>query len=505
MFKQMKKKILIFYLLLIIIPFVSAEVIYLDDLTIHQKAAQMVFQQKHLYMDPQVDPYVGGIISGLMNPNDSDTLENRTAAYQNYADQMQIRAFFAGDIEGGPAGPGGYSFPWKNFSHAGAIETPGEAEQLGRSIGSEMALVGYNLDFAPVADIGDDLPEFWTQTRCFGNTSAEAIPKIEAFINGLRSQGIFATMKHFPGRTLLNQENGEPCATHSHPCYHNITLDDVEPYHQIDTDFVMVSHVITTGEVDSEGIPGTVSPGTIDYLRNLFDGIIVTDSMIMGGVSSFYENNESQMYIDSIKAGLDMVLTPDPDIAWNAIEAAVQSGELTEARLDESVTKILELKGYTVINENSSGPVFIGPNMASRSDLINYFSEVVGGGRDVLAVYGAIANASDSTTAYQVGVYLGSIGLDPMRTVIKNDMQVVEQDYSDYVILALGGPCANQAAYDIRFNYKGITPSSCREGFPDDNFVFETLNKDGETHLMIAGWEAQHTLAAGDYVAGLSS
>ncbi|MFH1133601.1 MAG: PIG-L deacetylase family protein [Nanoarchaeota archaeon] len=153
----------------------------------------------------------------------------------------------------------------------------------------------------------------------------------------------------------------------------------------------------------------------------------------------------------------------------------------------------------------TNDPLFRGPGMASREDLIRYFEDIKNGGRDIVAVYGRTAAPSDPTTAFQVGTYLGSIGLDPLRVSISSDQDITEEDYGNSVLLALGGPCANSVAYDIMYTLKGNPGAGCIENFPQDSYLFETVDHGGALHLMIAGWSAEDTIAAGNYVAGLGS
>ncbi len=115
----------------------------------------------------------------------------------------------------------------------------------------------------------------------------------------------------------------------------------------------MVSHIITTGEVDSEGIPSVVSPKVYADIRKEFDGLIISDEIHMLGLKSFYENLDD-MYIAVFKAGNDIVLNfdRDPNEVYRMIKViadAVRRGEIEEDQIDASVTRILEAKGFRVV------------------------------------------------------------------------------------------------------------------------------------------------------------
>ena len=126
-------------------------------------------------------------------------------------------------------------------------------------------------------------------------------------------------------------------------------LQEVEfvPFRRLaeeDIDLMMVGH-ITMPNVTDDGLPASLSKEAIDSLREELDyeGIVITDAMNMGAIVEYYPDGEAA--VKTVEAGVDIVLMPaDLDDAYNSLCEAVQTGEISENRLDESVERILSLK-----------------------------------------------------------------------------------------------------------------------------------------------------------------
>jgi beta-glucosidase-like glycosyl hydrolase len=139
-----------------------------------------------------------------------------------------------------------------------------------------------------------------------------------------------------------------------------ITEEDLYPYKRLtekgNLEAIMVSHLITFGEVNSEGKPSVSSERIVDGIREMgFNGLIVTDEINMMGVSKFYDTRD-EMYVDIFKAGPDLVLNffQDPNEIYHMIKVvkqAVKDGIISEERIDASVKRILEAKGFNVMYE----------------------------------------------------------------------------------------------------------------------------------------------------------
>lgn len=235
--------------------------------------------------------------------------------------------------------------PVENMSHYGKLNDYSATYEAGRTIGGYLFDYGFNVNFAPVADVNV------SETNELGNRIFSSDPLVvsdmcTAMIKGLKSQKIEATLKHFPG---LGAGTGN---THNETVEIDRTYDELiitefpafKGGIEAGADFVMVGHQIMSAAGDK--LPSDLSPVVVnDWLReNLnFEGIIVTDSQSMGAISNNYTSDEAA--IMSIKAGVDMILMPvDLRVAVDGVKAAVESGEITEERIDESVIRILEKK-----------------------------------------------------------------------------------------------------------------------------------------------------------------
>ena len=233
----------------------------------------------------------------------------------------------------------------EDMSYYGKLNDYNTTYEAGRTIGGYIADYGFNLNFAPVADV------YISETNELGNRIFSSDPLVvsdmcTAMIQGLKSHKIAATLKHFPG---LGAGTGN---THYTTVEIDRTLEQLEIAEfpafkggiEAGADFVMVGHQIVSAAGDN--LPADLSPVVVtDWLREKmnFEGIIISDSQAMGAITSTYTSDEAA--IKSIEAGVDIILMPnDLRAAIDGVEAAVKSGDLTKERIDESVIRILEKK-----------------------------------------------------------------------------------------------------------------------------------------------------------------
>ena len=295
--------------------------------------------------------HVGGIVYFQYNGNIDDPV--RTAQMSNDIQACAIGAGGAGvpilismDQEGGRVTriTGGTDFPGN--MGLGAARSPSTAYLAGSVIGSEIRAIGGQMDLAPVLDVNNNPLNPVIGVRSFGERASLASELGIAYTHGLQSAGVIATGKHFPGHgdTAVDSHTGLPIVT-----YDFATLDNVhgKPFRDAiaaGLDAIMSAHIVVTC-LDPDR-PATLSPAVMTgYLRgNLgFDGVIMTDSMGMAGITAGY--TVEQATVMAIQAGVDLLsLPPDLNRAIAAVQAAVQSGDITQARIDQSVARILALK-----------------------------------------------------------------------------------------------------------------------------------------------------------------
>ncbi|MEE1228325.1 MAG: glycoside hydrolase family 3 protein [Lachnospiraceae bacterium] len=222
-----------------------------------------------------------------------------------------------------------------------------EAYKVGKTIGKEIGELGFNVDFAPVADITTNENNTEIGERSFGSDKELVSKMVAAEVKGLESQNVSATLKHFPGQGDLEED--------THRGYANLgkTIDllrktEFAPFRSgIDAgaDFVMVSHASVKNVTESHN-PSSLSHLIVsDILRDElnFDGVIITDAMNMKSITKFYDADEAA--VKAVKAGNDIVLMPDDfPMAYQGILDAVKEGELSEDEIDKAVQHILTVK-----------------------------------------------------------------------------------------------------------------------------------------------------------------
>lgn len=317
---------------------VKNKVVDLQKLTLEQKIAQMVVVvgAKENYW-PWRNMQLGGI---HLFARQTEHIFNNTIIDFQY--QMAIPFFVTADLEG-CVSPFGFI---RQFTPASEINTVEEAFEKGVEEGQFLYKLGFNLNFAPVVDLKDDI---W-KCRSFPGDETTISELAQAYLTGLQTQQVLATAKHYPGKTLIVKD------PHKYVVAAEIGKKDVYPYGYLvekgDVKAIMVSHIITSGEVDSGGVPSVVSKKVLDELRAHYDGLIVSDEIHMLGLKNFYSSVDD-VYIAVFKAGNDLVLNfdKDPNEIYRMIQVvktAVERGEIPEAQIDASVTRILEAKGFTV-------------------------------------------------------------------------------------------------------------------------------------------------------------
>ncbi|MFE9607149.1 glycoside hydrolase family 3 protein [Streptomyces sp. NPDC006012] len=229
----------------------------------------------------------------------------------------------------------------------GAGGSRADARTLGRISGAELRAMGVNQDYSPDADVNVNPANPVIGVRSFGADPDAVAALVAAEVTGYQSAGVAATTKHFPGHgdTAVDSHYGFPVITHSRDQWEKLDAVPFRAAIRAGIDSIMTAH-IQFPALDDSGDPATLSrPILTGILRGelAYDGVVVTDSLGMEGVRTKY--GDDRVPVLALKAGVDQLLNPPKlDVAWNAVLTAVREGELTEARLDESVLRILRLK-----------------------------------------------------------------------------------------------------------------------------------------------------------------
>jgi len=242
------------------------------------------------------------------------------------------------------------------FPHAMAFGATGKtsyAQDFGRISAQEARAVGVQWNFFPVADVNSNPANPIINTRAFGEDPQQVGDLVAAYIQGAQANGLLTTAKHFPGHgdTETDSHLGFARVGGDQARLQSVELPPFRRAIAAGVDSVMVAHVTVPALEPDPNRVGTTSPKIVDELlkRQLgFHGLVITDAMEMQGLTRLYtESNQSlgRAAVDAVKAGNDMLLVPlDLQSSINAIVAAVNSGEISQSRIDDSVRKILHAK-----------------------------------------------------------------------------------------------------------------------------------------------------------------
>ncbi|MEV6305635.1 glycoside hydrolase family 3 N-terminal domain-containing protein [Actinoplanes sp. NPDC051861] len=230
----------------------------------------------------------------------------------------------------------------------GAGRDPAGAYRAGQVTGAELRAVGITQAWAPVADVNVNPANPVIGVRSFSSEPALAATMTASQILGLqRGANTSAAAKHFPGHgdTATDSHTGLPVITHTREEWQRIDAPPFRAAIAAGADAIMSAHIVVPA-LDPAEDPATLSqPIITGLLRGElgYRGVIVTDSLEMAGVRQKY--GDERVPVLALKAGVDMLLMPpNMQVAYDAVLGAVASGELTEARIDESVRRILTLK-----------------------------------------------------------------------------------------------------------------------------------------------------------------
>jgi beta-N-acetylhexosaminidase len=239
------------------------------------------------------------------------------------------------------------------FPHAMAFGATGKteyAEQFGLITAQESRAIGIHWNFFPVADVNSNPVNPVINTRSFGEDPQQVGEMVTAYIKGAHQGGMLATAKHFPGHgdTATDSHLGVARVNGDIAHLKSIELPPFQKAIDSGVDSVMVAHVsVPALEPDPNRVATTSTLVVTDLLKKQmnFHGIVTTDALDMAGLTRLYAADIGRAAVEAFKAGNDLLLIPaDLDASYQAMLKAVQSGEISQARLDESVLKILKTK-----------------------------------------------------------------------------------------------------------------------------------------------------------------
>lgn len=338
----------------------------LNSMTTEEKAAQIFFVTPEAITGVQtvtaagdatkaaLEKYpVGGLVyfsANLISPEQTRTMLANTWAYSQ--EVMKVPVYLGVDEEGGTvarvaSNPAFSVTQYQGMRAIGDTGDPSQAYQAAQTISSYLKDLGFNMDFAPDADVITNPENKVIGNRSFGTDPQLVGDMVSAAVKGFRDQAMASCIKHFPGH------GGTKGDTHEGYAYTDRTVEQMEsaellPFRsgiEAGVEFIMASH-ISAPNTPAGDTPASLSSYMLtDLLRELmgYQGLVITDAMNMGAISQQYSS--AQAAVQAFQAGADMILMPENFTeAYNGILQAVQSGQITQERLDTSVLRILETK-----------------------------------------------------------------------------------------------------------------------------------------------------------------
>lgn len=294
---------------------------------------------------------VGGLIyfsNNILNENQLTTMLANTQKYS--MERCGLKMFLCIDEEGGRVARIGNnsSFNVEKFPDMASIDSEAKAYHVGETIGTYLSKYGFNVDFAPDADVITEPSNTVIGKRSFGTDPSVVSKMALAVAKGLNSKGVMSTYKHFPGHGATVGDTHEGFA-YTEKTEAQLMQSELIPF--LDAaksgyvDMVMIAH-ISVPNIVGDNTPSSLSYKIVTGILKEklgYKGLIVTDALNMGAIANNYTSANAAIL--AVKAGNDLLLMPkDFKEASQAIIQAVRNGEISEERINESVRKIIKAK-----------------------------------------------------------------------------------------------------------------------------------------------------------------
>lgn len=329
----------------------------INTLSLKEKLGQMIivgfngYEVDLDFRDLLENHKVGGVILFKRNIKNAEQLLNLNNSIKSINSNNKLGLFISVDEEGGRITrlpKGSTKFP--SNKSIGKQNDKDLSYKIGKEIGRELSSFKFNMDFAPVLDIYSNPKNTVIKDRAFGKDSEIVKTLGTATMKGLQDSNVISVIKHFPGHgdTTLDSHIGLPVVNHDKQRLDEFELIPFKEAINNGADAVMSAHIVLPN-VDKSEKSATLSKTILtNILRDElnFDGVIITDDMEMGAIANNYGARNAS--VEAIKAGADIILmchTKEKQIkALEALKEAVDSGEISVERIDESVKRIIRLK-----------------------------------------------------------------------------------------------------------------------------------------------------------------
>ncbi|MDE6502703.1 MAG: hypothetical protein K2L10_11505 [Ruminococcus sp.] len=459
----------------------------LENMTLQQKVCQMfittpeqlsgwdvVTLYDEIVQDSIIDCPIGGMVMSYYNFETTEQTAQLISDIQECVlANSGIGMFMAVDEEGGTVADVANTIGDTYFDD---MITYGEQNdthvsyEIGYTIGTYLKALGFNLDFAPVADVNIG------ETTELGGRIFSSDPDVVASMSsnvaiGLKDAGVFATLKYFPGVGTSDGINYADKDVAVNRSVDDLRATDFVSFREginAGADFVMVGHQVISGVGD--WLPSDLSYTVVtELLRNEleFNGIIITDSHMLENISNVYTSAEASVM--AINAGVDMILMPaDLSESIEAVCTAVENGEIDSARIDESVLRILNKKydaGLLDVNfkpeeptEATTEAITEESTEETTTESTEILTEEITT-ESVTEVSSVVENISMEKTTTTFSGYVAGSFVDPNAiTTTTTTTTVPEYDYSydynqGYYDYGYDGNYIDDDTYDYTYDY----------------------------------------------------
>lgn len=296
---------------------------------------------------------VGGLVyfkKNLLNPDQTAQMLENSQAYAR--EVVDVPLFCCVDEEGGTVSRigGNSGFDVENVGDMDDVGATGDQEKarsVAETIAGYLSQLGFNVDFAPDADVADNPEGNVMALRSFGADPALVASMVAAQVDGFSAKGVLCTAKHFPGigAAVGDSHDGSIGLDKNLDQLDEVELVPFKAAIEHDVPFVMVGH-LSLPNVTGSDVPASLSPDIVTGVlreRLGYQNVIVTDSLGMGAISAWCAPD--QVAVEALLAGADMVLMPaDFHAAYQGVLDALADGRLKQARIDDSVRRILTMK-----------------------------------------------------------------------------------------------------------------------------------------------------------------
>ena len=289
---------------------------------------------------------VGGLIYSKQNIQSGEQIREML---ENTVSYSSFPLFLGIEEEGGKLSPVADALQLDKVDDMADVGASGDAQaayDAGFAIGSYLSSYGFNLDFAPSADLYAQ--DSANAARTFSQDAQTQAQLALSAAQGMQAAGVSACLKHFPGQ---GRAQGDPADGPSETTRtkEEMAAEEFLPFQaavQGGCDMIMVGHVSASAILGEDSGPASLSDEMITGILRKelgYDGIIITDALNMAAVTQYYESDVAAIL--ALKAGADMVLEPeDFSLAYEGVLEAVQNGTISEERINDSLARIYRVK-----------------------------------------------------------------------------------------------------------------------------------------------------------------